>query len=276
MTVCIAVAQSGRSKLVLVSDQLLSMGDTSIEGSVIKVRTLGRGRAPWEIMYAGDASRFAPLVDDVDEILGDLRSPRLTIRTVESAIERAYANQLQRRIETEILRPFDLSYEKFVKTGKRFLGEVRFNRVLDHVVEMDLGIELLVVGMDAETRMHVFTVSTRGVVERSPLRFGAIGSGAWLALASLYPIPYFAHEPDISETVYWSCAAKFVAEAAPGVGKQTHVMVVDPYTNGFQLLHDVDALREVWRTKGRPKAPRPALKLVDRMIDNRMWARTRR
>jgi hypothetical protein len=130
--------------------------------------------------------------------------------------------------------------------------------------------------MDGMTSKHVLKVDIRGVVERSPLPFGAIGTGAWLALASLYPIPYFARESDISETVYWTCAAKFAAEAAPGVGKQTHAMVLDTFTNGVELVHDVDGLREIWRTKGQPRAPRPALKLIDRMISNPGWSRTRR
>jgi hypothetical protein len=205
MTVCIAVLPTGSDKIILVSDQLLSSDETSVDG-VMKWATIAPD-VEWYAMFAGEAPRFAPLMDRVRAILGDIRGSRLTVDTVEGAFGQAFVAEITARVEAEVLRPYGLTHADFIRKGKRLLGQVRFT----------------------------------------------------------YSVPYFpAFGADLADTVYRTCAAKFAAEAAPSVGKQTHVMIVAPMAGTWTLLMDVDRLRELWKSKGQPPLPAGALQLIRR------------
>ncbi len=263
MTVCIGVIPRFTDKIILVSDLLLSSEEASVEG-VMKWATIAPG-TEWYVMFAGDPSRFPTLMDRVREVVGDVRNTRLTLPTVTEAFESAYRLELLKLIETEILRPYGLTHGEFIRKGKRLLGEVRFNHVMDQVVAADLGIEVLVAGLDAMGQTQLFSVSPRGVVTRAALPYHAIGAGAPVALGSLYPLTYFPTlMPDLAETVYRVCAAKFAAETAPSVGKSTHAMIVSPMAGTWTLLMEIDRLRELWLTKGQPPVPPGALGIIRR------------
>ena len=263
MTVCIGVIPRFTDKIILVSDQLLSSDEASVEG-VMKWATVAPG-TEWYVMFAGDPSRFPPLMDRVREVLGDVRNTRLTLASVTEAFETAYRLELLKIIESEILRPYGLTHAEFIRKGKRLLGEVRFNHVMDQVVATDLAIEVLVAGLDAMGQTQLFSVSARGVVTPAALPYHAIGAGAPIALGTLYPLTHFPTPmPDLTETVYRVCAAKFAAETAPSVGKSTHAMVISPMAGTWTLLMEIDRLRELWLTKGQPPVPPGALQMIRR------------
>jgi 20S proteasome alpha/beta subunit len=255
VTVCIAVLPRFSDTIVLVSDELLSSQDISVEG-VMKWAPIEVG-TEWYAMFAGEASRFPTLMARVREVLGDARNRRLTLPTVTAAFEAAYLLEARTRVETEILRPYGMSQDDFIQKGKRLLGEVRFNAVADDVVAAaDLGIEMLVAGLDAWGRTQLFSVTPRGVITPAALPYHAIGAGAFVALGTLYPLPHFPMGgPELAATVYRACAAKFAAESAPSVGKSTHVMIVSPMAGTWTMLMEIEGLRELWRTRGQPPVP---------------------
>jgi hypothetical protein len=263
VTVCIGVITRFTDKIVLVSDQMLSSDENSVEG-VMKWATIAPG-TEWYVMFAGDPSRFPTLMDRVREVMGDIRNTRLTLATVTETFERAYRFELLRLIEADILRPYGLSHDEFIWKGKRLLGEVRFNHVMDQIVATDLGIDVLVAGLDAEGQTQLFSVSPRGIVTPAALPYHAIGAGALVALSALYPLTHFpASISDLTETVYRVCAAKFAAEAVPSVGKSTHAMIISPMAGTWTLLMEIDRLRELWLTKGQPPTPPEALRIIQR------------
>jgi len=61
MTVCIAVTPKFTDTIVLVSDQLLSSDIASVEGAMKMALIAPVGQ--WTAMFAGDATRFQPLMD---------------------------------------------------------------------------------------------------------------------------------------------------------------------------------------------------------------------
>ena len=105
----------------------------------------------------------------------------------DSGVRSAYRFELLKLIEVDILRPYGLAHDEFIRKGKRLLGEVRFNHVMDQVVAADLGIEILVAGLDAMGQTQLFSVSSRGLVTPAALPYHAIGAGAPVALGTLYP-----------------------------------------------------------------------------------------
>lgn len=261
VTVCLALAPPYRSEIILVSDQLLSSDNNSVEGP-LKLTKLAYG-IEWWIMFAGYAPRFAQLIDRVREPLGGVKETRLTLETVVSFVERAYYLEIQKLIEMELLLPYGLTRDEFLKKGKRWLGEVRFNSVADQIERVDLGIELLVVGLDAMGTVRIFDVSSRGVVTHPVLPYHAIGSGAYLALGAMYQLAFFPYM-DTAENVYRACAAKFAAESAPGVGRETLAMVIEPMTGASTLITNIDELRDLWQTRGQPPMPAGARRLIRR------------
>lgn len=214
-------------------------------------------------MFAGHAPRFKPLIERIREPLGDVRETRLTLETVVALVERAYSLEIQKLIETQILLNLGVTRDAFIQNGRESLGEVRFNNILDQIDAIDLDIELLVVGLDAVAQKQIFAVSPHGAVTRAVLPYHAIGSGAYLALGTMYQLAHFP-QMDTAENVYRACTAKFAAESAPGVGRETYAMVIEPLTGAWTLIMNTDELRELWRIKGQPPVPPAATRLIKR------------
>jgi hypothetical protein len=240
---------------------LLSSDETSVDG-VMKFTALAP-LTEWYVLFAGDPSRFLRLMGTVRALLGDIKNKRLSVETVTSAFEAAYVVELVKLIEAEVLRPYGLPHEEFIRKGKDLLGEVRFNQVMVRVEALDLGVEVLVAGLDGWAQTQLFSVSPRGIVSPSVLPYHAIGSGAPVALGSLYPLAYFpTHE--LPETVYWACAAKFTAEITRSVGESTYAVVISPLHGTWTLVSEMDRLCELWKSKGRPPMPPEARRLIKR------------
>ena len=244
MTVCIAVLPRFTDKIVLVSDQLLSADIGSVDGAM-KVTTVAPG-SEWYVMFAGEAARFQLLMARVRALLGDVRNVRLTVGTVMAAFEQAYALELRKLIESEILLPYGLDRDDFIAHGKELLGD-HFFQLMDQISGASLGVELIVAGLDALAQTQLFSMTVRGAIVPEVLPYHAIGSGAFAALGTLYQLSYFPTH-DLSETVYRACGAKFAAENAPGVGQSTYALVIAPLSGLWTLVTNIEEVRELWRT----------------------------
>jgi hypothetical protein len=88
MTVCIAVWPQFTGTYILVTDQMLSSDVASVDGAMKMATIAPVGQ--WTAMFAGDATRFPPLMDRVRECLGDVRNTRLSLDSVTAAVEKAY------------------------------------------------------------------------------------------------------------------------------------------------------------------------------------------
>lgn len=261
MTVCIAVWPQFTGTYVLVTDQLLSSDVASVDGAFKMAMIAPVGQ--WTAMFAGDATRFEPLMNQVRDLLGDVRNTRLSLESVTEVVERAYEIELRKRVEVDILRPYGMNRDEFMARGRECLGDMRFNFVTDQIVETDLGIELLVVGLDGHAKSQMFTVSAKGAITPSVLRYEAIGNGAPTALGTFYQLKYFP-TPDLEDVVYRACAAKFAAENVPGVGGETYALLVEPMSGVWTLVMEVERLRRIWETKGQPPFPSEARRIVSR------------
>lgn len=261
MTVCIAVTPRFRDEIILVSDRLLSCDVTSVEGG-FKLTKLAPG-IEWYIMFAGDAPRFKPLIERMREPLGGVQETRLSLDSAVALAERAYYVELTNFIEAEVLAPYGMSRDDFIKKGRRWLGNSSYTQILNVIGSTDLGIEILVVGLDADAETQMFSVSAHGVATRALLPYHAIGSGSYLALGTLYQLAGFPGM-DVTENIYRACAAKFAAEAAPGVGRETHAMVVNPLSNTSAVIFGFNQLREIWQAQGQPPFPAAARRLIQR------------
>src|ERR1022692_4908149 len=93
-------------------------------------------------------------------------------------------------------------------------------------MRVDLGCQFLLAGFDHDGDGHILTVENPGIVKNhDPVGFWAIGSGALSALGILF-FHSMRGELPLPEVLYHICEAKFMAESAIGVGKQTNVRIV--------------------------------------------------
>ena len=86
----------------------------------------------------------------------------------------------------------------------------------------------------------------------------AIGSGDAQALASL-AFDDFDRLCDLNQGIYQVCVAKFMAERAIGVGKETMVLCLneDGKTRWIFKRH-IEQIRDLWKNEGRSRQPSQA------------------
>lgn len=248
MTVCIAACVRSEQKIVTVTDLMLSTDYTSVETSAIKIQPISStGR--WISMFSGSPSIDALVLKDV---WGALTGSDETAEQMIAAFERAFREQLKRKIEGELLSPYGIDRETFLREGKAYFGDEEFARLLYQINTMTLSTSFLVAGFDPQGTPRIFTISDPGVFEyHDRLGFHAIGSGYVRALGALYS----TYDADLStpDLIYRVCEAKFVAESAPGVGKKTFVVVVKPDGKHEAIFPEgVEEIRRVYEAEGKP------------------------
>jgi hypothetical protein len=123
VTVCVAAECRSLNKLVFVSDELISSEWASTEGAwkIDMISSAG----PWMAMFAGHAPTFVQVVAALRQLLGKTAGmvTAKTIGEVITACSKVHADQLQKRIEMEILLPYGITREEFVEKGS--VGSVR-------------------------------------------------------------------------------------------------------------------------------------------------------
>jgi 20S proteasome alpha/beta subunit len=218
MTLCIAGIwgrAGGRAAIVTVSDMEMSEEGVSLDLAATKLTLLDDNR--WLCMYCGDPCEFEEIMDYVRR--GMASSDPGTVSDVIAIVESAYRTAIERR--TGIAK----------STGDR--------ERLKKIEASGTGTELLIGGFDDTGTPHLFASSTFGKCTLfDGYRFHAIGTGAWLASPLLFLRSGLRYRTDISRFAYGLCEAKFFAEAADGVGKETMVKVLyHDGTSAGTILH---------------------------------------
>lgn len=224
VTVCIAsICDPGRV-IVAVCDSKLSTGYTSSDRVTLKARRLSKS---WGFMFAGeDVSPIVPIEEALQE---ELKSRPNKLPEVVSLARKAYQEQLQVKATT-------------------------LNASLQ---DTSLGLELLIFGYDERSNAHIFTVfdPNAEVAYHDVVGFCAIGSVGYAARSMLY---FYGQNKltHLSTAIYHTLTAKFMAESASDVGKDTFTVVLerDGKAVPLPLIH-VESIRDVWEEEGKPKMP---------------------
>lgn len=247
VTVCIAGINSG--KIIAVKDTKVSFfgGSISAEGMAWKQRTVNR---QWEVMFSGDISTLTPMLDAIEE--AGKKTKEKGLRHFARTCAHAYRAEREKIIEDEVLPDYDLStYAEYLalKTGDPTL----FGAIGTKISDAEEGWNLLFCGFDDKRKPHLFVISGRGKIQYCDTPgFAAIGSGGWAAHVALASYPYTTYLKR-SVAVYCLLAAKFAAESAEGVGRETMLQVLEPGEPLSSFLQDntIDGIREKWRVLPR-------------------------
>jgi hypothetical protein len=222
VTVCIAgINQLYKSpkSIIAVSDRKLSWKDMSIDTGW-KVQTIHR---KWRVMFAGPLSPMVALLDAIKTAAAN--AEKNSLRPFARLCSRAYRQEREHIIETEILTEYDLeSYSEYraLKVTDRDLFEV----IAEQIRKQEEGWNLLFLGFDDVDRPHLFVITEYGKIQYCDMEgFAVIGSGAWAAHNALSRFGFNRLLPR-GEAAYGLLAAKFAAESAEGVGENTMFMIL--------------------------------------------------
>ena len=226
MTLCIAARSTEDDSIIAVSDRMLSYDWTAGDDMALKRLPLN---LRWEGMFAASSvSSVMPIVRGVWNYSSNLPP---SSRVMEIACARSYHDERERLIYCRILSTYGIDLATWTKTGLERFGPSEFARINSKVEAVRVGVQFLVYGFDEKSTGHLFQVveDDEGGAEVRSLEvegFGAIGSGFWIALASLLS----RDRPTYSkaEMIYRLLEAKFSAEGkAAGVGESTVVAFID-------------------------------------------------
>ena len=245
MTVCIAAMcrdDGDRApRIVVAADRMVTLGGfMEFEHTVPKV---DRPSDTSLAMIAGDTLLGTRLVHNVSQ---QLRGTTPRISDISAQVATWYETVRQQIAEQMILTPRGLSWTSYYQAQ----GSLNPNLTMmidKGLAEFDLGVELLVAGVD-DDGAHIYSVNNPGRVDRQHdvIGYAAIGSGAIHAIPALIG---FHHSPDdgFKSTVFRVYAAKRRAEAAPGVGDETDVAVITAAAVSWLAPETVDHLRSVYQ-----------------------------
>jgi hypothetical protein len=269
MTVCIAGICESLRGVVAVSDQMLTFGHVSVDGSADKEAPIHRN---WFAMYsADDVADVRPILDHLSLILCSENRERALIEVGE-AIQIAYAARHQELIEYSLLMPMGFKgLDDFHDRGRRSLSSAAFTRTLRDIEGTNPSCTFLVGGFDLQGIAHLIVQKVK-----SPFRclddpgFWAIGSGQQEAISSLIfqaDKLGFGIRSSEAECLYHLLAAKFTSESNKYVGRETFVVIhrfnEPPY---YLPPNAIGFIRNVWEEYAIPKMPKELINLIPEMI----------
>jgi len=240
--------------LVMASDRRISFGDVvpAAENAALKELNIG---VRWRALFtASDTSHAIPVAIQVQDALRpSTGTPRREHpEDVERAFREAYQQVRRQQATDSILSPYDLSLEEFRKLGGQWGDE--FQLLSKKLREFDLGVEFLVCGFAENGFSQMFLVKNPGRIKPLfEMDYWAIGSGDYMALATLVQRP-LSMLP-IGECVYRVCEAKFAAETAAGVGKETTLTVMNHDGHSVNITHMVSEFRKRWEVSRNERVP---------------------
>jgi hypothetical protein len=252
-------------KLVLIADQMLSMGTTSTEVG-LKVKGLDE---TWNVMVAGDdISLVDRIIIQARRIIRD-KDNKYSSANVEAATREAYQAVRRGQIQDIYLSSYGWTIDQFLTQGHQVFPQNHYLSLLYEIERLNLQCQLLVSGFSSRQPdgLNIFEIHNPGVlVPRFPLLgYAAIGSGTSNAIA------YLARRDQnmgssLAETIYNGIAAKHLAEKALGVGKDTVVMIVEPKKEkptflGYEQMRAID---KIWTEEAdiRPKEIQPRMEAI--------------
>ncbi len=272
MSVCIAgLANSGKD-VILVSDSKAAFGDFSADKAVHKDAPLAFGYA---IQFAGnDAARAGIVKRRVQRELkkANPENKLLPADQVAESVHQECKVEVQRLQEAKVLIKHGYSsLKQFAATGKKLCSDSVLFEIHSELEKVKLSLDFLVAGFDAEEKGHVrFTNSVTPPEDYDSLGFWAIGKGQHSALASIsHAIEYLnlSQHLDKGTVLYHLLAAKFMAESASDVGRDTSVVVISPkHKTEFLLLDGDEYVREQWKKSGAPRVPRGAVEAINTLL----------
>jgi 20S proteasome alpha/beta subunit len=224
MTICMgAVCQDeATSAVVVASDRMVTWASlTEFEHRVPKVRSIG---ATAVALIAGDALTGTRMAE---EVASEKAGQALSVEQFADALSDRYVAIRMECVEADLLKARGLSLQTFYQMHQQLVPQIT-GGIDQEMAQYNLGVELLVAGVDGSGG-HVFTIHNPGGrhLRHDVIGHAAIGSGWIHAIQSMIGFRHAAMQ-QLDETIFRVYVSKRRAELAPGVGRETDLMVITP------------------------------------------------
>lgn len=229
MTICVAALCKDRNQkdsgsVVVGSDRMVTFGNfLEFEHEIPKVSFIQPQIA---VLVSGDALRGAKITDQVSR--QQIQSG-VSVEQMASLLANAYALCRDVQIETDLFRTRGITKAGFYAgqfTGISQQGQLFF--AIDNAVQnFNYNVELLVAGLD-DRGGHIFGIVNPGgtFIDVGQIGFHAVGSGGIHAVQYLIA-SHQSRLKSLEETLLAVFVAKRRAEAAPGVGSETDLWIIE-------------------------------------------------
>lgn len=234
VTVCIAAACQYNSQpfIVAASDYMLTAAHDTIqyEPRLQKLATL----SPLSCicLYSGDANQVADILNPVRQFAQ--KNPSSTINDVAQECASSYQKIRRNRVEANYLNPLGLDFHTFHQ-DQRLLDSTLVQKLSKEMLgeNSDLGIEILIAGVDISGGAQIYIIDDPGQIEsRNNLGFASIGVGRVHA-DPIFMFEKYMRTETLYKSIFLTYVAKRAAEVAPGVGQLTDMFLI---TIGQQVV----------------------------------------
>lgn len=239
MTVCIAARTEGM--ILLISDRMITAGDIEFEPPSFKIQQLTTSIS---MMYSGDSALFSEIVQN---LIADVRDrvaaePDNWLRVGDVArLYLKHWNEVRmRRAELEIFFPLGMTRKEFAESTTKISPEV-LDRIMNKLSGFSMsGLEVIIAGVDQRLGCplpSIYHIADDALMCMDQTAFVAIGSGARHAESQLMVAKYFWGVPN-GDALLLTYSAKRSSEVAPGVGRETDIVVIGPNVGQTNILPD--------------------------------------
>jgi hypothetical protein len=235
--------------IVAACDRKISFfgGLTSADGIAVKMTGINRD---WTVMFAGPLSPMVALTQSIAKRVEHERP--MEFLPFARLCRDVYREERKPLIESDVLANYDVeTYSEYLALRK---SDLEFHaKITEEIKKVEEEWNLLFAGFDKRGKAHIFTVTENGKINFCDKEgYAAIGSGSLRALISLSDYP-FSRRLGLSEAVFGVAAAKFAAESADGVGKETMMSILQANAKTSPVFsdHGIETLRKMWRNLPR-------------------------
>jgi hypothetical protein len=244
VTVCVA-AIAERSVLVGVSDRMLTAGDVEFEPAQAKMWSFSS--SVWALI-SGDYTVQAEILTTVDTQVKRRIAAQpevwISVKEIAELYCQRYREVLRSRAEATILYPLGLDLPSFL-TRQTELGPDLVASLAEKLMtyDFDSSLATIFIGNDHNgpdenfVYAHIYTTEGDKLSDYTMVGFAAIGMGKIHAESQFMFSGHWPSKP-FHETLLLAYAAKKRAEVAPGVGRDTDMVVIGPGLGGALKVED--------------------------------------
>lgn len=253
------------------SDEKVSFSGFAADNFVVKDMPLWG--STWALVAGDDIEHVPTIMVRAKRILDgkSLDNRSLVVEEAAYALDEAYGHILKSEITRKVLRKRGFTVDTFLEKGRQKCTPSAYLSLCERIDRVNLALRFLVCGFDESGEGHIFTVDGQGAPKcYDTIGMWAIGSGVQLALSSLAFHVHrnqFSKYASVMETVYFTLAAKFMAESSGEVGESTFVSIeTKDHPTQYMRSGAVDRIREVWKLHGSPRVPAGLDELMENSV----------
>lgn len=231
MTICIGCLCDERKNAIAIMDRMVTSGypPQEFEHEISKMNKLSNTCVA---LAAGTVPQIEHIINNVKSETEKLSSPKIS--EIAEITKDQYIKYKRKIASEDYLEPYDLDLNIFYRSGLN-IPPALYTLIHGAIESIDIIADFLIIGCD-DGGSHLYSISERkigGIKVSLPgllhphntLGFAAVGSGELQANTQFIQKRY-TYQKNLEEAIETIYGAKKMAEVAPGVGKETDIVII--------------------------------------------------